>query len=362
MTNQAILAVLDYLCNEARNSVHATQGLLQLLREREGSYREASHAIGARSSDKMLQFIDDARELASPEPQGEPDVATFDFAMAVGEIVEVLNLASRRHQARLEFRGPREPVMIAQDRMALEQALTRVLGAPRILSESAVVRVTVEPASNGVVLTVRANEPEFLSRVSLWLNSDPESEALQGPGDVPIGVMVMAAAKRIRRLGAEIRTSNEQLSIRVPSKTAADADLPAPDQMDVLNILVAEDCDESFALTGLLLRGERVRRAKDGNEAVELVKHHRFDVVLMDVHMDRMDGYTAIRAIRDWETENGNARTPVVVLSSDPLETQRRNAAQSGCTGFLRKPLRRNDLMDVLARLKELRATMTALS
>jgi CheY-like chemotaxis protein len=57
--------------------------------------------------------------------------------------------------------------------------------------------------------------------------------------------------------------------------------------------------------------------------------------------------------MRDWESESGNARTPIVVLSSDDLETQRQSAAQFGCSGFLRKPLRRSELAEMLDRLKQ---------
>jgi CheY-like chemotaxis protein len=119
-----------------------------------------------------------------------------------------------------------------------------------------------------------------------------------------------------------------------------------------LNVLLTEDNDESYALSELMLRKENVARARDGQEAVEMVKKQRFDIVVMDIHMGGMNGYTAIQAIRDWETQTANARTPIVILSSDDLETQRQSAARSGCSGFLRKPLRANDLSDVLDRLK----------
>ena len=102
---------------------------------------------------------------------------------------------------------------------------------------------------------------------------------------------------------------------------------------------MAEDYDESFALIELVLHGENVRRARDGREALRTIQRQRFDVVFMDVHMPGMDGYAAIRGMRDWETQTGNARTPIVVLSSDDVETQRQSAAQCGCSGFLRKPL-----------------------
>jgi CheY-like chemotaxis protein len=130
-------------------------------------------------------------------------------------------------------------------------------------------------------------------------------------------------------------------------------------QPSSLNVLLTEDCDESYALSELMLRNESVWRARNGPEAIEMVKKQRFDIVLMDVHMGGMDGYTAIEAIRDWETQTGNARTPIVILSSDDLETQRQSAARSGCTGFLRKPLRGNDLSDLVDRLKGARSLLT---
>jgi CheY-like chemotaxis protein len=124
---------------------------------------------------------------------------------------------------------------------------------------------------------------------------------------------------------------------------------------DALHILVAEDCDDNFALTELVLEDERVYRAHDGYEAVTMLRKQRFDIVFMDVHMPGLDGYAAIRGIREWETETGNARTPIVVLSSDDLETQRASVAQCGCSGFFRKPLRQADLANLLDRIKQAR-------
>ena len=100
--------------------------------------------------------------------------------------------------------------------------------------------------------------------------------------------------------------------------------------------MLREGLRRSMELYGFDVVGE----GSDGEEGIRLAAALRPDVVLMDVHMPGMDGYSAIRAIRDWETQTASARTPIVVLSSDDLETQRRHAAQSGCSGFLRKPIR----------------------
>jgi CheY-like chemotaxis protein len=130
---------------------------------------------------------------------------------------------------------------------------------------------------------------------------------------------------------------------------------PSTEAAGPLQILVAEDCDESYALTELLLRSESVDRAHTGLEAIDKVKQRRFDVVFMDIHMPGLDGYDTIREIRGWETRSGNARTPIVILSSDDVGTQTRSAAQSGCSGFLRKPVRTADLHALLEPLRAMK-------
>ena len=61
-----------------------------------------------------------------------------------------------------------------------------------------------------------------------------------------------------------------------------------------------------------------------------------------------MDGYTATRAIREFETSNGSARVPIVVLSADSLDTQRQNGAKAGCSGYITKPASKAAVLDSL--------------
>jgi CheY-like chemotaxis protein len=143
------------------------------------------------------------------------------------------------------------------------------------------------------------------------------------------------------------------ISLPLQRETVSQVSSPTPNAVrTILNVLVVEDCDESYALAELLLKNERLWRASDGAEAIDMVKRRRFDVVFMDVHLPGTDGYSAIRAIRDWETETGNARTPMVVLSADDVGTQVRSAAEAGCSGFLRKPVRKAEIAALLDRLK----------
>jgi CheY-like chemotaxis protein len=79
---------------------------------------------------------------------------------------------------------------------------------------------------------------------------------------------------------------------------------------ETLNVLVVEDCDDSYALAEMLLKDESLTRARTGLEAIDLIKERRFDVILMDIHMPGLDGYGAIRAIREWETSTATPAHP----------------------------------------------------
>jgi CheY-like chemotaxis protein len=375
MTNLAIAAILEHLCNEARNSAHATFGVLELLRDlAPDSVRESSLAIGSASADQLLRSIDDVRELLSSAAPAPGAIEQFDLALCAGEIVEVLNLASARRAKRMILDAPSGPVLITQDRKAVDQVLTRVLGVAFELATTCEVRVALSSGSgpDRVRLAIAARDAEVARRLAQWLNANLEEAVLQEAGDVPFGIAVMVAGKRMRVLGGAVElvrdsAGHSSVVLELPSRTrdagAEDLATSMPEaQSGALNILVAEDCDDSFALTALALPNENVWRARDGRDALRMIQKQRFDVVFMDVHMPGMDGYSAIRKIRDWETQICHARTPMIVLSSDDLETQRRSAAQSGCSGFLRKPMRSSDLARLLSRLKASRIAVSELS
>jgi len=365
MTNEAVLDILNHLCNDARNSVHAAFGVMELLPASVTDPGWRTYIDASRSSaDRLLRSIDDFRELFSSPSPSAGMVEEFDLGLSLGETIELLNLASGNPASRMVLRVPTEPIPVIQQRRAVEQVLSRILDSTLKLTPAGEVQVSagLAPTGNGFLLLITPPDPSLVQRLADWLNADPEQTSFRDLPSSPYPLAVMVAGKGLRNLGGSAQ------ALRVPGvATGLSTFLPMlpsqcleGSQQEVqpssLNVLLTEDCDESFALTELLLGKENVWRAHDGEEAIQMVRKQRFDVVLMDVHMPGMDGYTVVQAIRDWETQTGNARTPVVILSSDDLETQRQSAARSGCSGFLRKPLRMGDLMELIDRLKDARS------
>jgi CheY-like chemotaxis protein len=238
--------------------------------------------------------------------------------------------------------------------------LTRLLDSALRLTPEGEVRVSLVADQKGMLLGLTPAASGTLRQLADWINSDPAEIKLEGDKQVLAAVNAMVAGKWIRARKGTVRItpsvsgpSSLTISLPLQRETVSQVSSPTPNAVrTILNVLVVEDCDESYALAELLLKNERLWRASDGAEAIDMVKRRRFDVVFMDVHLPGTDGYSAIRAIRDWETETGNARTPMVVLSADDVGTQVRSAAEAGCSGFLRKPVRKAEIAALLDRLK----------
>jgi CheY-like chemotaxis protein len=323
---------------------------------------QTSLEISRSSADRLLRTMDDFRDLLSDTTPAGGAIDEFDLTLCLGETIELLSLASREPAGRIVLEGPAEAVLIRQDRQYVEEVATRILDTALKLTPGGVrLSTSVATIANGARFSIMPGDSGLAVRLVDWLNADPERVNYRDLPDMPYPVTVMVAGKRMRALGGSAQIACEsgaptRLTIYLPSQPCQHCEGHEQEvQPNSLNILLTEDCDDSYALTALVLRNENVWRARNGAEAIHLVKQQRFDVLLMDVHLPGMDGYTVIHTIRDWETETGNARTPIVVLSSDDLEKQRRFAARAGCSGFLRKPVRNNDLLDLLDRLKSAR-------
>ena len=78
----------------------------------------------------------------------------------------------------------------------------------------------------------------------------------------------------------------------------------------------------------------------------------RYDLVLMDVEMPVMDGYTATRAIRQWESTLGRAPTPIVALTAYARPEDAQHCREAGCTTHLGKPVRKAQLIQTIMALE----------
>jgi two-component system sensor histidine kinase/response regulator len=121
------------------------------------------------------------------------------------------------------------------------------------------------------------------------------------------------------------------------------------DPVRTLRILVAEDNHVNQKLATRLLekRGHHVVVANNGKEALAVLAHHPFDVVLMDVQMPEMDGLAATIAIRAKEQLTGH-HLPVIAMTALVMKGDRERCMEAGMDGYVSKPINPKELDDVL--------------
>ena len=118
------------------------------------------------------------------------------------------------------------------------------------------------------------------------------------------------------------------------------------------HILLAEDNDLNAEIAATILERAdlKVERVMDGVECVNKIMEmpaNTYDVILMDIQMPEMDGYKATRAIRSLK-DKAKARIPIVAMTANAFEEDKRNALDAGMDGHIAKPIDIEDLFVLL--------------
>lgn len=115
-------------------------------------------------------------------------------------------------------------------------------------------------------------------------------------------------------------------------------------------VLIVEDNEMNLDMLSrrLTRKGFEVLSAGDGAAGVALCRQERPDVVLMDMSLPVMDGWTATRTLKD---DPATAAIPVVALTAHAMQADHDKALAAGCDAFATKPIDLVDLLATIARL-----------
>jgi CheY-like chemotaxis protein len=206
------------------------------------------------------------------------------------------------------------------------------LQSSRFLPLNAVVRVKLELLDDGPVIPA-------ICRVA-YLRDDAEAARVRKPAGMGLEFLDLSA----ERLAEIERYIAKHLHVeeRAPATLAARA----------LSILVVDD-DESYrerAAAPFRARGDQVRLAADGFEALAMCLKSAPDLILADLQMPRMDGWQLLRVVRG---RPSLASVPVIFLTSVSDEDERLHGYQLGVDDFVVKPYRDEELLARVERVVE---------
>jgi PAS domain S-box-containing protein len=136
------------------------------------------------------------------------------------------------------------------------------------------------------------------------------------------------------------------------AKQQRDTFSETPGDQRPLKILFVEDSqDNRFLIQAFLKKTPyRLSIAENGQIALEKFQSDHFNIVLMDMQMPVMDGFTATRKIRELEIERGLIPTPIIALTAYALQEEVQKSLDAGCTLHLSKPIKKEKLLETIVK------------
>jgi PAS domain S-box-containing protein len=239
-------------------------------------------------------------------------------------------------------------------------AVSEVAGATQALAQIDRARDSAEPyrlalidcgMSDGFDVAQRLRRGEGAPAIIAMLTSENLNPKVARARELSIAYVVKPIKRtELMRAIAE-STGRVQVEFRKPPLSPPEG--PGTGGRRPLRILLAEDSRDNRMLIEAYLKNlpYDLDPADNGEVAVEKFRRRSYDLVLMDMQMPVMDGYSATRKIRLWERERNQPMTPIVALTASALEEDIRNTLNAGCTVHLSKPVKKSRLLNLIDEL-----------
>jgi len=365
---------LASMSHEIRTPMNIILGMAELLHETAIAPSQKRYLEAIENSGRvLLGLINDILDLSQIEANKiELRPEAFNPAAIISDVCAFMGIPAEQKGLAFTVRLADDlPLVLHNDPARLRQVLMNLIWNAVKFTRDGGIEVGACRAENvdgresvrvHVVDTGCGLPPEELERVF-----EPFTQADLATGRRPAGTgLGLAICKRlVERMGGEIGVQSEPgqgsifyftlPSVRdaspVSRRSSPEKD-DAPPPARPRRLLLVEDSLSNRELVKLFLENEpyEIVVAGTGREALDLFTADSFDLILMDMELPELDGCAATEAIRCLEAATGAARTPVFMLSAHAFSEYEGKGRRAGCDGFMSKPIRKADLINVLRR------------
>lgn len=193
------------------------------------------------------------------------------------------------------------------------------------------------------------NDPALAGLIIMMFTSDNKSGDVARAKELGITTYLVKPIKRYDLLTSINAVLDPQKTIPV-TRPASRPVIKIPENVPTRRLLLVEDYYHNRVLIQAYLNKTnfKVDVAENGLECLEKFKNEKYDLVLMDIQMPVMDGYTATREIRKYEKEHGLKATPVIALTAHAFKGNEQKSIDAGCSCHLIKPIKKQTLIDAI--------------
>jgi signal transduction histidine kinase len=365
-SDQLKSAFLANMSHEIRTPMNGIIGFSQLLKKPGLTKDKQDKYINTiiESANHLLSIVNDIIEIS------KIDIGQIEIMTEPVDLKDLLTKTIDHYKAKSEIKGVKlslefvlkdDEYIIITDKSKLKQILNNLI--------SNAIKFTSE---GNIIVSCRSNEDFIFFNVQDTGIGIPieyqkevferfrqvESSTMRHFGGTGLGLAI--SKNLVELLGGKLWLESEinngstfHFTIKkvvepfmVETVTSLDKEISKKNSTEKLTILIAEDEDNNYfyLCEALSEMDVLVIRAKDGKEAVELVNSHpEISLVLMDIKMPEMDGYSAVKLIR-----KRNPKLTIVAQTAYALTDEKTKILAEGFDDYISKPIRLNQLFRII--------------
>lgn len=358
---------LSAMSHEIRTPMNAVIGIANLMSmNKQVSQQEKENILVLKSSaENLMSLLNDLLDMNKIEAgKFELNYAYTDLDSALHELANMYSFLARQKQIEFLENIHLERLEYRVDSVRLIQVLGNLLsnavkftdqgciklkvGMVRHAGNQCKIRFAVEDTGIGIS---KAYQNQIFSAFA-----QGKDEIARRFGGTGLGLTISRNILRKMDSGIEVYSEEGKGAVftfelttlcreKDPSQNAAGHISPA--NLEGLHVLLVEDNHVNIVVAKQLLERWRVqmRVANNGFQAIDQVRQHAFDVILMDLHMPEMDGFEATVKIREMGIE-----TPIIALTADAISDSKEQSLLIGMVDYITKPFNPDDLFAKLSR------------
>lgn len=360
--NKAKSVFLARMSHELRTPLNAILGFANILQKSQNINKQEKENLNIikRSGEHLLNIINEILELSKIEA-GKMELTNKSFNLfdLIKEIDDIFSFRCKSINLNFEIKTDNLPKYIKADEQRLRQILINLLGNSLKFTKEGFISLYIYELNNKLFFEVKDSgigiSKEYQEKIfkpfeqvkkdnyttegtGLGLSITKELITLMG-GNIYLKSQVGVGSEFYFSINYEKADENE-------IKKESSKNIVAVKNQDFSKtILVVDDIKENRDLITWLLNSYNFKtlQASSGIEALEIYKKEKIDLIFMDILMEGMNGIETILAIREKDK-----KIPIVALSANVFEEDKKEAIKSGANDFLAKPVEEKEIFLIL--------------
>ena len=364
------------MSHEIRTPLHAITGLSNILRKSNLNPEDQKLVRHiAQSGDHLHSLINNILDFTKiTAGEFKLNSSTFSFINVVKQLHSILFSIAEEKGLELEFNVSTDiNELLIGDETRLRQSLLNLLGNSLKFTEKGKVSLLARPIEeheNSQLIEIIISDTgigmseDFIGKIFDKFSQE-DSSLGRKYGGTGLGMAITKGLVNLMHGSISVNSKKDvgtTFTIQIPfekNNQKNDKSIGEHNSNNILNnlkILVVEDNDINLLVANTLLSfyGITVFEAKNGKEAIENPKLYEVDLILMDLQMPEMDGFSATEYLR----KTLKIKTPIIALTANALKTEIERCFELGMNDYVLKPYSETQLLDTISKNLKLLITM----